>query len=139
MNRYPWPEDEGELQYPSYQLGYGSYQPAPAPEAPKYGVRDALKDASPMASSSLGPAGLALGVVGTGLNAYGSYEASKDADRDYQLQKDAYEFDKAISLEDRERQEEERRRRAMLEAGNYAGDFLDKNIRGYGSYNAMRG
>lgn len=129
---YSWEEDPYNP-----RLNYGGYQP---PEAPSYTPQQALKDASPLlAGSTLGPAGLALGAIGTGLNAYGAYEAGKDADQQYQLQKDAFEFDKAISLEDRERQEEERRRRAELEAGNYAGNYLDNAISRYGAYNAMTG
>lgn len=135
--KYPWQEDEGELDYPNYQMGYGGYQPSPAPSYTPQ-TQQAPQEPSNVASY-IGAAGLGLSGLGTIVNAYGAYKQGEQAEKDFELQKDAYQFDKAISLEDRERQEEERRRRAELEAGNYAGNYLDNAIRGYGGYNAMTG
>ncbi len=129
---YSWEEED------PYRLGYGGYQP---PAAPSYTPQ--AQQAQPQVPITPNPliagAELGLGVLGTGFNAYGAYKAGKAADRQYNLEKDEFQFNKALSLEDRQRAEEEKRRRAELEAGNYAGDFLENNIRGYGGYNAMRG
>lgn len=136
MSRYPYPEDDGELGLPQYGMTYGGYQPSPAPS---YTPQAQTAQPQTPQNSWLGPAGLALDVVGTGLNAYGAYKQGKQADKQYNLEKEEFNFDKAISLEDRQRAEEERRRRADLEAANYAGSYQNNAIQGYGGYNAMTG
>ncbi len=138
--KYPWQEDEGETGYPQYGMAYGGYQPQaapnyeqPAPAAPE----DNSGTTNP--NPYIAGGSLALQAVGTGLKAYGAYEQKKQSDRDYQLQRDDYAFDQAISLEDRRRAEDERRRRAEMEAGNYAGNYLDRAVKNYGNYSSMRG
>ncbi len=136
--KYPWQEDEGQLGLPNYGMAYGGYQPQPAPSYTPSSTNPQVQQ-QPASGSVAGYAGLGLQAIGTGLNAYGAYEQGKQADRNFDAQKDAYEFDQAISLEDRERMEEERRRMAEMEAGNYAGNYLDRAIKGYGNYSSMRG
>src|SRR6186713_30876 len=137
--KYPWPEDEGETGYPQYGMAYGGYQPEAAPQySPKASVpTDNTATTNP--NPYIAAAGLGLQAVGTGINAYGAYQQYKDAQENQQKQEDEFAFDKAITLQDRERMEEERRRRAGLEAGNCAGDYLQQARSNYGGYNAMRG
>lgn len=130
---YSWEEDPNNP-LNNNRLSYGGYQPAAAPS-----ISPASTTAAAGTSSVIPALGLGLGVIGTGLNAYGAYKASEQAEDQFDLQKEAYEFDKELSLQDRRQSEEERRRRAMLEAGGYAGDYLQQSMQNYGGYNAMRG
>jgi len=126
---YSWEEEE----YKGYRPQYGGYQP---PEAPSLNMASAAPAAQ---SGSLIPGlGLGLGVLGTGLNAYGAYKQGEQMEDQAELQEDAYNFDKALSLQDRAREEEERRRRAGLEGGGYASNYLDRAVSNYGRYGAMR-
>lgn len=134
---YSWEEDPNNPLNKN-RLSYGGYQPAAAPSISPASTGSALTAAAGP-SSAIPAIGLGLGVAGTALNAYGAYKASEQAEDQFELQKEAYEFDKELSLQDRRQAEEERRRRAALEAGGYAGDYLQRSIQNYGGYNAMTG
>lgn len=133
---YTWPPVEDETDIPDYRLGYGGYQPQ---AAPNLNWQKTATDTAVKGSSLIPGIGLGAQALGIGLNAYGAYKQGQQADRDFEEQKDQFEWQKEISLEDRERQEEEKRRRAMLEAGQYAGNYLDRARQSYGRYNAMTG
>lgn len=139
---YPYqPPWESETQIPQYGMSYGGYTPpaAPSVSSPASAAGSlALQTAGP--TSAVNPAvSLGLGAAGTLLSAFGGYQASKDADKAYQEQLSEYEFQKALEMQDRQKAEEERKRKDVVEAGDYAGNYLDKAIQRYGQYNATTG
>ncbi len=141
MAYYPdWPPREDEADFPKYGMSYGGYQPQGAPSLSSQPAAPSPATQAVQEGSKLIPGlGLGLQVLGTGLGAYGAYKQGQEADKQYELQKDAIEYDQALSLEDRARMEEEKRRRAELEAGGYASNYLDRATQSYGRYNAMTG
>lgn len=134
---YKWPPVEDETEIPDYSLSYGGYQPEPAPSLNL--AKTSTDSPAPTPNPLTAMAGLGLQGAGTILGAYGAYKQGEQAEKDFEAQQDAYEFQKNISLQDRALSEEEKRRRAMLEAGQYAGNYLDRARQNYGRYNAMTG
>lgn len=128
-----------ETDYPDYKMSYGGYQPQPAPSLAKTATDAATKTATDGALLTVPGASLALGALGTGLSAYGAYKQGEVAEDALDLQREQFEFEKDLSVDDRIKAEIERRRRAALEGGQYATNALDKGISRYGAYNAMTG
>jgi len=132
----PW---DYESEIPQYQMSTQTQMPGAAPSYTPTAAGGAGATATALPNPYVAAAGLGLGAVGTALNAYGAYEAGKDADKQFELQKENFQFDKALSMQDRLKAEEERKRRALIDGGQYAGNYLDNAINRYGAYNAMTG
>ena len=119
---------------PSYRLNAPS-APAPVSMAPQ-----AASTAAPaMPNPWIQGAGLALGGAGTLLGAYGAYKQSQAMEEQNKLAKDNFELQKTLAFQDRIKQEEERRRQAALQAGQYAMGVSDRDYGRYGEYSRRTG
>jgi len=75
-------------------------------------------------------------IVGKALGAYGGYQ---DAEEQRKLQDQAQTHDWARQAAEDAAAEEERKRRALEEYGNYAGNLQDAILKNYGTYNSRIG
>jgi len=135
-------------QYGTYEpVSYapGGYVPPPrpsvsmAPTAPASvaaSVAPAAAAAVPAAATSsfIPGAGLALSGVGTLLNAYGTYKQSQAMDEQAKLEQENFDLQKALAFQDRAASDEERRRQAILQGGQYAQGLQDRSLSRYGEY-----
>lgn len=119
---------------------YGSYVPAyqlntpSAPAVPSMAPAASMTSAPSAPNPYLAAAGLGLGGVGTLLGAYGSYKQSQAMDRQADLAEENFNLQKTLAFQDREASEEERRRMAMLQGGQYAQGMQDRSLGRYGEY-----
>jgi hypothetical protein len=128
---------------------YGSYSPydeymasmAPAGNPRAGAVRSAMRyqRAAPGAAAEaaapgpgvLGYGSLALSLLGTGMGAYGTYQAAKQAEREHELAVDAFNEERDFNRRQEARSEEQRQIGNTMGFANYARD-LEQDV--YGTY-----
>lgn len=128
---YGYEEDQTYGSYvPAYQLNMPS-----APAVPSMAPAPSAPNPYPSAPNPyIAAAGLGLGGIGTLLGAYGSYKQSQAMDRQADLAEENFNLQKTLAFQDREASEEERRRMAMLQGGQYAQGMQDRSLGRYGEY-----
>ncbi len=88
------------------------------------------------ASSTLGPVGLGIGLLGTGLTAYGNY---KDAQAQEKQQRFQNEQQLKHDFKNDQVSDAERQLSHQYDSGNYSDKILEELLKNYGSYGASIG
>lgn len=129
-----------------YRLNYGNYQPGDSA-----GMMDAVSDvggadvagnAGSLMSKAmpyLQGAGIGLKAIGAVSDIWGMYEQKKQAEKNYQLAKKAFDEQTKRAREQDAIAEEQRQLQNMMTGAEYANNMRDTGRQVYGSYNRMIG